>query len=103
MNDGFEKLREAIRQNKYIIKQHAKQRMGERQVSGAEMSDVIINGDMIEETSDAFPFPKYLFMKLVRDGEPLYVSVAFDGELAYIITVHWYDPGKWIDPWTRKR
>lgn len=99
----LKKLHEAVRQNKYIIKQHAKQRMGERQVTDTEMLDVIFNGDMIEETSDAFPFPKCLLMKLVRGGEPLYASVAFDGELAYIITVHWYDPGKWVDPWTRKR
>jgi hypothetical protein len=36
-------------------------------------------------------------------GEPLYVSCAFDGTLAHIITVHWYDPSVWIDPWTRRK
>jgi hypothetical protein len=41
-------------------------------------------------------------MALVRE-EPLYVSCAFDGSYAYIITVHWYDPAKWVDPWTRKK
>jgi hypothetical protein len=30
--------------------------------------------------------------------EPLYVSCAFDGELAYIVTVHWYDASMWVDP-----
>jgi hypothetical protein len=35
--------------------------------------------------------------------EPLYVSCAFDGQTAYIITVHWYDPSVWIDPWTRRK
>jgi hypothetical protein len=36
-------------------------------------------------------------------GEPLYVSCAFGGSHAYIITVHWYDPALWIDPWTRRK
>jgi hypothetical protein len=35
--------------------------------------------------------------------EPLYVSCAFNGSFAYIITVHRYDANLWRDPWTRKR
>lgn len=96
------RLREVVRQNKYMIKQHAKQRMGERQIKDNEIVDVILDGEIIEENPTAHPFPKCLLMKFVRNNEPLYVSVAFDGEHAYIITVHWYDPEKWIDPWTRK-
>ncbi len=44
-------------------------------------------------------------MAHVDEGRPLYVSVAYgvhDGRL-YVITVHWLDPRKWEDPWTRKR
>jgi hypothetical protein len=37
------------------------------------------------------------------EGEPLYVSCAFDGNRAYIITVHRYDSERWLDPWTRRK
>ena len=63
---------------------------------------VVTTGDVIEESAESQPFPKALFMARVG-GEPLYVSCAFDGEYAHIITAHWYDPNVWIDPWTRRK
>jgi hypothetical protein len=35
---------------------------------------------------------------------PLYVSVGYDRTCddLHVITVHWLDPRKWEDPWTRK-
>ena len=42
-------------------------------------------------------------MQMVREKEPLYVSLGFTGEWVIIITVHWYDPRKWIDPCTRRK
>mgnify|MGYP001573499392 FL=1 len=40
-------------------------------------------------------------MGYVRNNEPLYAVVAVN-ELAHIITVHWIDPKKWLDPKTRR-
>jgi len=96
-------IRKAIRENKYLIKSHAKQRMGQREVRDADIISVILNGEIIEQTPRAKPFPKCLIMGFVRENEPLYVSCAFDGKYVHIITVHWFDPEKWIDPWTRRR
>ena len=95
-------LRKAVSENRYRITTHAKQRMGQRKVSDRDVTQVIVAGDVIEEHAHALPFPKALFMKHFK-GEPLYVSCAFDGRYAYIVTVHWYDPNLWLDPWTRRK
>jgi len=95
-------LQKAVSENRYFITTHAKQRMGFRQVSDEHVKRVILDGELIEEHSDAHPFPKALFMASVQD-DPAYVSCAFDGWSAYIITVHWYDPEVWIDPRTRRK
>lgn len=95
-------LRQAVSEDRYLITIHAKQRMGLRQVSDEDMKFVVETGDVIEEYGDARPYPKVLFMAKM-DDEPRYVSCAFDGTNAYIITVHWYDPTVWTDPWTRKK
>ena len=95
-------LRGAVAQNWYVITAHAKQRMGHRRVTDRDLQRVVATGDVIEEHQAAQPFPKALFMAYVHE-EPLYVSCAFDGQTAYIITVHWYDPSVWIDPWTRRK
>jgi hypothetical protein len=63
---------------------------------------VIARGEVVEEHNAARPLPKVLLMAPVR-GEPLYVSCAFDGRYAHIITVYWYDPGVSVDPWTRRK
>jgi len=94
-------LQKAVSQNRYLIATHAKQRMGLRRVSDEDIKRVIASGEAIERYPDARPFPKALFMALV-ERNPLYVSCAFDGHYAYIITVHWYDPEMWIDPRTRR-
>lgn len=95
-------LKQAVAHNRYLISAHAKQRMGQRQVTDQDIKQVIAAGDVIEQFPTAEPFPKALFMVQVH-GEPLYVSCAFDGTRAYIITVHWYDPNVWADPWTRRK
>jgi hypothetical protein len=94
-------LRAAVQENRYRISKHAQQRMGLRKVTHADLKHVITEGEVVEEYPDNRPDPKVLLMAFVQD-EPLYVSCAFDGSYAYIITVHRYDPTRWVDPWTRK-
>jgi Domain of unknown function (DUF4258) len=94
-------LQQVVAQNRYLITAHAKERMGQRQVTDHDIKHVIAVGDVTEQFPHADPYPKALFMAYVA-SEPLYVSCAFDGTRAYIITVHWYDPNVWLDPWTRK-
>lgn len=98
-----EALRDAVRANRFSIRTHARQRMVERGIALRDVKRVLLSGDLLEEYPSARPFPKALFMGFVGEGEPLYISCAFDGERAYIVTVHWYDPERWIDPWTRRR
>jgi len=76
--------------------------MGQRKVSDDDVKWVILQGETIENHPDAYPFPKALFMAVVREN-PLYVSASFDGQFAYIITVHWFDPEVWIDAVTRRK
>jgi len=94
-------LRAAVQANRYRVTRHADERMGLRKISHADVKHVIAFGQVGEEHPDNQPDPKVLLMAFVK-GVPLYVSCAFDGRFAYIITVHWYEPTRWTDPWTRK-
>jgi hypothetical protein len=95
-------LRQAVREDRYLISRHAQERMGLRKITHADLKYVVAAGDVIEKHLDNQPDPKVLFMAHVQ-GEPLYVSCAFDGNCVYIVTVHRYDAAKWHDPWTRRR
>ena len=93
---------QAVRDDRYLISRHAQERMGLRKITHTGLKYVVATGDVIEEHPDNQPDPKVLFMAHVQ-GEPLYVSCAFDGNCVYIVTVHRYDAAKWRDPWTRRR
>ena len=95
-------LRQAVQENRYLITLHAQQRMGLRRITHEDVRNVVTTGDVIEQYPDNLPDPKVLFMAHVG-GEPLYVSCAFDGTCAYIITVHRHDANRWLDPWTRRK
>jgi len=100
--DFIDRIRQEVTRNNYVITHHARQRKGERQVGYQEIMATILHGEVIERHPHATPYPKCLFMYLVRPNDPLYVSCGFDGQRAYIITVHWFDPEKWIDRRTRR-
>ena len=97
-----DRIREAVSQGNYLITRHARMRKGLRKVLDREIVQTVVQGEVVEEYPQARPFPKCLFMYPVRPGEPLYVSCAFDGVQAHIITVHWFDPDRWIDWRTRR-
>ena len=98
----IDELREAVRKGKVLIRKHADERAGSRKIPFSAVIDVILQGEAIEDYPEAKPFHACLMMKHT-EGEPLYVVCSFDGEYCYIITVHWLDPDKWKDPWTRRK
>jgi hypothetical protein len=66
---------------------------------------VLEQGEIIEQYPKAKPYPACPMMAFVRTQQPLYVELAYNAQLnyIYIITVHWMDPAKWVDPRTRRR
>lgn len=97
-------LQDAMREGRFRVQIHARRRRRERGFSQSDILDVILEGEVIESYPTSKPDPKCLMMKEIR-GEPVYVVVAYDANIryAYIITIHGYDPTKWIDPKTRKK
>lgn len=97
----IEKLIKKIKTKQYLISRHAQKRIDERHINHEELLKVILEGEIIEDYPDDKPYPSCLMMKYVRESEHLYVVCAVN-DLAHIITVHWIDPEKWLDPKTRR-
>jgi hypothetical protein len=95
-------IREKIKNGEYELTLHTIKRCDSRNILLEEIEQVLAKGKVIEEYPDDKPFPSCLIMDFVRSCLPLYVVCAFSGEKAYIITAHWLDPTKWLDPWTRR-
>jgi len=98
------KIRAAIKTGRYDLRQHARQRAREREITIQMIEQTILRGEIVERQPRAKPYPKCLMMRLFKSSEPLYVSLAYNAtrNFVYIITVHWFDSKKWLSPWTRR-
>ena len=96
-------LREKIQRDQFHISTHIQKRMLKRGITLNQILEVIQTGEILEQYPKRKPYPSCLVVSQEVLDEPLYVVCAFDGEIVYIITAHWMDPEKWIDPWTRRK
>ncbi|MGH9364171.1 MAG: DUF4258 domain-containing protein [Thermoanaerobaculia bacterium] len=83
---------------------HALRRAHQRGITRKQALRVLRSGEIVEQRPRAKPLPKCLLVAMVAPGRPLYVSVAYDEARGYlhVITLHWLDPRKWEDFWTRR-
>ena len=104
MTLNLETIKSAAAAGQITWRYHAVLRFRERGITRGQVKRVLQEGHILEQHLTDKPFPKCLMMAMIEPDRPLYVSVAYNqtNDYVYIITVHWLDPSKWDDPWTRK-
>lgn len=95
------KIRSLVEKGLYRLTLHAQKRMDQRGITLEDLKDVLCHGQIIEEYPHNQPYPSCLMMGRVHGGFPLYVVCSLEKKV-HIITVHWMDPLKWLDPKTRR-
>lgn len=84
----------------FIISQHARIRMFERNISTDDLIRVIKSGDIIESYPDDDPCPSLLMLDFI-EGQPHHVVLGMCEDHLRVITVYNPDEDQWID--ARKR
>ncbi len=98
-------IQQAARDGRITWRYHALRRARERGITREQAIRVLTEGAIIEQRPDDTPYPMCLMMAMVEEKRPLYVALRYDevDDRMYVITIHWLDPDKWEDPWTRRR
>lgn len=94
-------LRQKFKEGKVLIRDHAMMRFDQRGITIEDVESVIMTGELIEDYPDDKPFPSCLISGYIRKDTILYVVCALE-EKVHIITAHWMNPDKWLDPKTRR-
>ena len=83
---------------------HALERMMERGITRRQVMDVILNGAVIEDYPDDYPYPSILIYGKPA-GIPLHVVAAFDKDsnMLYIITSYVPDMIHFMDDYKTRR
>ena len=83
-------------EDNFIISDHARVRMFQRNVSTEDIEQVILYGEIIEEYADDEPCPSALFLGSVG-GTPYHVVLAQCKDHVRVVTVYCPEKDKWID------
>jgi len=85
-------------------KKHTLQRMLERDISRDAVKQAILDGKIIEEYKNDYPFPSCL-IACVDNKKPLHVVVSYDEEkdICYIITTYVPDTKYFLDDLITRR
>lgn len=96
MSVNHDKLKRLLTEDAFIISNHARTRMFQRDISTENVIEVIINGQIIEDYPEDEPCPSALFFAY-SGGTPCHVVIAECEDHARIITVYIPENNKWID------
>ena len=88
---------------RFIYREHAIQRMFERDIFEEDVENTINNGEIIEEYLDDKPYPSYLTLKYI-DSKPLHVVFAINKEAneTIVITAYYPDKEKWSNDFKKR-
>jgi hypothetical protein len=89
----FETIRHLVRQNRYVIGQHAAERLEERGIMEWQAVEGLEDGDLIRERPDAEPNPAIEVSELLPDGTEFKAvwSHFRQANVAKLVTVHFFD------------
>lgn len=71
-----------------IITRHCQIRIEKRGIAVADVEYAIMNGEIIEEYPDDYPFPSCLIFCMLDDNTPLHVVCSLGNDSLYLITAY---------------
>ena len=95
MGQLFETIRQLVAEEKYIVGQHASERLDERGIMEWQAVAGLENGDLIAERQDATPNPTVEVRESLPDGtefKAVWSHLSRSG-VAKLVTVHFFDRG----------
>jgi hypothetical protein len=89
----FETIRRLVATGRYVIGQHASERLDERGILEWQVVDGIESGRLLSERPDALPNPAVEVEEILADGSRVKAvwSHIVRANLAKLVTVHFFD------------
>ena len=82
---------------------HIAVRLMQRRIETGDILYALVNGEIIEQYPDDYPYPSCLVLGLTEDQQPLHVVCGMgDGEL-WLVTAYYPDTDEWTDDFRSRR
>jgi hypothetical protein len=93
MGKLFDQIRAAVAGDRYVVGNHADERLRERGIVAWQVIDGFHMGRLLSERADDLPNPSVEVDQFLADGTPVKVvwSLIVAADTAKLVTVHFYD------------
>jgi len=93
MGQLFQNIRQLVMNGRYVIGQHASERLEERGILEWQVVDGIEGGSLIDEHPDGQPNPVVEVHQALADGTPVKAVWAYlvSANVAKLVTVYYFD------------
>lgn len=99
----IEKILEKCSNDTIEVTQHVLMRFHQRNISYAEVKEVIKSGEIIEDYPNDYPYPSCLILGKTAEGRILHTVVGLSETKLWIITAYEPDAEQWTEDFkTRK-
>lgn len=99
----IEKLKEIYENDEIYVTVHVSEKIRVRSIKMRDIRSAVMNGEIIEQYPEDFPYPSCLILGYTLSGEPLHIVMSYEGSRSSLITAYKPDPDKWSNDFkTRK-
>lgn len=93
----------AVNIDNFKITKHVAVRFKERGIKIGYVRNALLNGEIIEQYPDDYPFPSCLVLGSRNGEKPMHVCIGLGNDQLWIITAYYPDTNEWEDDFkTRK-
>lgn len=92
---NIETIKSLVKMGKLRWTNHIMIRLLQRNISQSDIENTLLNGEIIEEYEDDYPYPSCLVFGRNLDNEVIHVVCGSNGEELWIITAYYPDRTEW--------
>ena len=100
---NIEEIRKLCEDDSIEVTGHMLLRFHQRNISYFEIKEVILNGEIIEDYPEDYPYPSCLVFGYTVKGRVLHVVVGLGDTKLWLVTAYEPDPAQWSSDFKRRR
>ena len=93
----IEQIRELCSNSKIEVTGHMLERLTQRHILFAEVKEVIMNGEIIEDYPDDYPYPSCLVFGYTVNDRVIHTVVGIGDSKLWLITAYEPEPEQWSE------
>jgi len=82
---------------------HILERLFQRNIFIDDVKTALLNGEIIEQYPNDYPFPSCLVLGKTQIGTPLHVVCGSNGMELWLITAYFPNPNEWTKDFSQRR